>query len=353
MERYLGLDAHAHTCTLAVIGPSGRRLHSQVVETNGKALVDAVRGVAGRRHLCLEEGNQSGWLHELLAPHVVDIAVAVPPEAKGQKSDLRDAWTRAEEMRTGSIKARVYKTPQHLAALRSAVRGYGCLVRDTVRGKNRLKSILLSRGVSADRSAYDPDQRGKWLKRLPAPHRRLAELLGRQLDELECLRQEAHGWLLEEIKTHPIIRKLATAPGMGPVRTAQLVAIVGDPHRFRTRRQFWSYCGLGIVMRSSSDWVRQRGSGGWVRADTQVSRGLTKRRHPVLKAVFKGAASTVILVAKGPLYEDYRRAVDAGRKPNLARLTLARRIAGMVLSMWKHQEVYDSKRHNTDAAKTA
>ncbi len=24
------------------------------------------------------------------------------------------------------------------------------------------------------------------------------------------------------------------------------------PHRFRTKRQFWSYCGLGIVTRSSS-----------------------------------------------------------------------------------------------------
>jgi hypothetical protein len=35
MDRYLGLDGHARSCTLAVLGPSGKRLKSVVVETNG------------------------------------------------------------------------------------------------------------------------------------------------------------------------------------------------------------------------------------------------------------------------------------------------------------------------------
>jgi len=43
MKRYVGLDGHAQTCTLAVAGPIGRRLSSRVVETNGGALVHAVR----------------------------------------------------------------------------------------------------------------------------------------------------------------------------------------------------------------------------------------------------------------------------------------------------------------------
>ncbi len=39
MDRYIGLDAHTSSCTVATIGPSGKRLHSQVVETNAKALI--------------------------------------------------------------------------------------------------------------------------------------------------------------------------------------------------------------------------------------------------------------------------------------------------------------------------
>jgi hypothetical protein len=45
------------------------------------------------------------------------------------------------------------------------------------------------------------------------------------------------------------------------------------------------------------------------------------------------------------LHKDYERMLAAGIKPNLAKLTLARKIAATVLSMWKHQEVYDPQRH--------
>jgi transposase len=182
------------------------------------------------------------------------------------------------------------------------------------------------------------------LKQLPAGHRELAEWLGRELDALLPLREEAEERLLKEAKTHPITRTLGTAPGMGPVRTAQLVAIVATPHRFRTSRQFRSYCGLSIVTRSSSDWVRDR-HGEWVRAEVQQTRGLTRKRQPVLKAIFKGAATTVLTQLVGhPLHADYQRQLQAGIKPNLAKLTLARRIAAIVLSMWKHEEVYDPTR---------
>jgi hypothetical protein len=90
MDRYVGLDAHAETCTLAVMGASGRRLTSRVVETNGHALVEAIRSIPGRVHLCLEEGAQSAWLYEILEPQVTEAVVTVPRESKGPKDDLRD-----------------------------------------------------------------------------------------------------------------------------------------------------------------------------------------------------------------------------------------------------------------------
>src|SRR5512143_3424555 len=180
---------------------------------------------------------------------------------------------------------------------------------------------------------------------LSSPHRELGEWLGRQLDRVEPLREEAEGLLLSEAKKHPIIKKLSTAPGMGPIRTAQVVAIVAAPERFWTRRQFWSYSGLGIVTRSSSDWAQDR-AGKWVRLQHAQTRGLSRKRQPRLKAVFKGAATTVIAqLTEDPLHADYERMLQSGIKPTLAKLTLARKIAATVLSMWKHQEVYDPKRH--------
>ena len=37
MERYIGMDVHAASCTLAVIFEKGRKLRDFPVETNGQA----------------------------------------------------------------------------------------------------------------------------------------------------------------------------------------------------------------------------------------------------------------------------------------------------------------------------
>ena len=102
---------------------------------------------------------------------------------------------------------------------------------------------------------------------------------------------------------------------------------------------------LGVVTECSSDRVRDR-AGKLVRAHNVQTRGLSRKRHPRLKAVFKGAATTVIAqLAADPLHADYQRMLKSGIRPTMAKLTLARKIAATVLSMWKHQEVYDPKRH--------
>ncbi len=51
MERYIGMDVHAASCTLAVISEKGRKLKDFPVETNGQALVEAVRMIPGHKHL--------------------------------------------------------------------------------------------------------------------------------------------------------------------------------------------------------------------------------------------------------------------------------------------------------------
>jgi len=151
------------------------------------------------------------------------------------------------------------------------------------------------------------------------------------------------------------VRILETAPGIGPIRAARLVPIVVTPHRFRTRRQFGSYCGLGIMTRSSSDWV-QAADGGWIRARVPQTRGLSRQYNRVLKDIFKGAAALVITQRnKGPLYPRYERMLAGGTKPSLAKLTLARIIAATVLQIWKDEGEYrpDRSRHVMESDRSA
>ncbi len=97
MERTIGMDVHAASCTLAVISQTGKRLKDFPVETNGQALVDAVRMIAGHKHLVFEEGLQSAWLYETLRPHVEEIVVAGITESGGRRatSAMRLAWPRS------------------------------------------------------------------------------------------------------------------------------------------------------------------------------------------------------------------------------------------------------------------
>ncbi len=60
-----------------------------------------------------------------------------------------------------------------------------------------------------------------------------------------------------------------------------------------------------------------------MRRETSQTRGLNRNRHPVLKAVFKGAAFSVVQsMPKHPLHQDYQRMIAADIKPTPARVTV-------------------------------
>ena len=328
-----------------MVGPSGRRLGCHVVETDARALVEQIRALPRPRHLSLEEGTQSAWLHEVLSPHVDELVVAGIATSRGPKSDQRDAFSLAQALRTGTIETSVFKAPTRFALLRELARTHILLTREVIRTQCRIKALYRSRGVSTTgQTIYSPAYRDEWLAKLPSSCRPSALLLGTQLDALRALKKDADQQLVAESHRHPISGLLETCPGMGPLRVAMMIPVIITPERFRTARQLWSYSGLGIVMRSSSDYVQTES--GWKWAPVLKTRGLTRRFNHTLKDVFKGAATTVITkLADCPLRDDYSRLLEAGTKPNLAKLTLARKIAATVLAMWKHQEVYDPTRH--------
>lgn len=254
-DKYIGIDVHARSCTLAVIDGVGKRVGQHVIETNGESLVECLRMIPGPRHLCIEEGTQSAWLYEILSPHVQELAVVNVTDSRGPKSDERDAFALAEKFRLGALDKRVLKNLGPYRKLRELGRAHLMVVRDVVRTQNRIKSLLRSRGVPVEgKAVYGAEGRGPYLDKLPDGTRAAASTLFAQYDALQEIRKRAEKELLAEARLQPITAVLGTCPGIGPIRAAQLVPIVATPHRFRTKRQFWSYCGLGILMRSSSDW---------------------------------------------------------------------------------------------------
>jgi transposase len=347
MDRYIGLDVHARTTTLVVLSAKGKRLAEKVIETHGKTLLSALGELAGELHVCLEEGMHSEWIAELLLGKVAEVVVMVPPERSGSKSDSRDAAWLADQLRLGVACKKVFKT--QLSGLREAVRAHGAFTKHSTRAKLQLRFLARGRGLPVERNQLlDPEQRKQLIAELPAVRKTRAEQHGELVEFTEDLRQQALTELEQQARSCPEVQRLRQVPGLGLVRAAQIVAAVVTPHRFGSREKFWAYCGLAVVTRSSSDWTPTQGR--MVRSRRALPRGLA-RGNPTLKCAFKGAALDVVHhYPEHPWTLAFQRGVQAGARPNLALLTLARKIAETVLHIWKHKEDYDSTKHKIQPA---
>src|SRR6201997_5672939 len=164
---------------------------------------------------------------------------------------------------------------------------------------------------------------------------------------LQHLRKQARRALLAESRKHPITTKLRQIPSLGPIRSALAVALIQTPNRFRTKRQLWTYSGLGLETRDSGEYHLVKGQ---VQRKKPVwIRGLNKDYNHDLKGLFKGAA-TRASVKPGPFQEFYQRSLAKGIKPTMVRLTLARKIAAITLTLWKKEEDFDINKLNSQAA---
>ena len=116
--------------------------------------------------------------------------------------------------------------------------------------------------------------------------------------------------------------------------------MASTPHRFRTKRQFWAYCGLAVVTATSGEYELVNGR--VCRSKKRpLLRGLNNNYNRALKGVFKSAAKTV---AAGEWKSRLEAMVAGGTPEPLARLTLARKIASITLAVWKKGERYDQKK---------
>lgn len=155
------------------------------------------------------------------------------------------------------------------------------------------------------------------------------------------MRQAARQELVIESRKHPASSILRQVPWLGPIRIALLIALLQTPHRFRTKRQLWAYSGLALQTRISGEY---HSAGGGLQRIKKIPlpRGLNYNHNHDLKNLFKSTA-TVAGAWAGPFGDFYRALLAKGMKPPMARLTLARKIAAVVLTVWKKGERFDAQ----------
>jgi hypothetical protein len=344
MERkYVAMDVHFATTVSVVVDSDGKQLMNTVLKTEGGPIRDYLKGLSGPVWLTFEEGTMAAWLYEITEPLVEKLVVCNPRQnrllKKGNKSDKIDAAKLAELLRLGALKP-VYHKRHSVSELKERVAIYGQLTEDRTRVINRLRAVFRSQSM---KMTLEEEKREETLKQLVSEAgRERAELLFAELDGLDKLQLAARKKMEQEAKKHPDYRLLQTMPGVSTIRAAQLLAWGVTPHRFRTKRQFWSYCGLSVVTRSTADHEVREGGIVARRRKAPATRGLTPDYHHGLKGLFKGAALDCLKNKEiRPLYD---RLVARGLNDSIARVQLARKLAAGCLAIWKSGKEFNNER---------
>ena len=349
----IGMDVHKQSISIAVMSSVGKVVMECVIETKASTILQFIDGLRGDLRVTFEEGTWAAWLYDLLKPHVTEVVVCNPRKAAllkdGSKGDRIDAHKLAELLYMNKIKS-VYHGEHGLRTLKELARSYLTITKDLTRVMNRLKALYRSWAIPCTGSeVYAPRYRAEWLGKISeAGVRRRAEHYYQQLDVLRILRQEVRRDLLVEAKKHKAWKLLRLIPGIGPIRAALLIALMQTPHRFRTKRQLWKYSGLGLETHDSAQYDVAEGRLQRSKKPATV-RGLNKDHNHDLKDIFKGAA-TRVSGSHGPLRDFYENLLAKGRKPTMARLTLARKIAAITLIVWKKEVRFDANYVKPQAA---
>jgi len=106
--KYIGMDVHLATISMAVLDAKGKLIMEVTIATQAGALLDCIRGLSGTLQVTFEEGTSAHWLYTLLEPQVAQVVVCDPrqnPRRRGEKkSDRLDARKLAEGLRLGLAK---------------------------------------------------------------------------------------------------------------------------------------------------------------------------------------------------------------------------------------------------------
>lgn len=340
---YAGLDVHQAATVITVRNRKGEILVRGTVATTAAALRHFFASIRGKGRVTCESGPMAPWVAQILATRMREVVVSDARRnsllAVGAKHDRIDADKLSELLRLGAIHP-VYVGDALTRELRQLVAHYRRSIGDRTRIIQRLRSTFRECGIRVATHRGDPSRVP--LRRLPRTAiRQVTAAYLRQLAVATEVKEEARATLLRIAASRPEFDLLQSIPFVGPVRAAELIAIVDDPWRFRSVRQFWSYAGLAVVQRMSSDQKTNEGSP----SKTAKPRGVRLNRacQPHLRRLLREVAMYGSL-RSGPLQRVYNYHIARGKRPAVARIALARKVASALLCIWRHGEPF-SERH--------
>ena len=76
--KYVGMDVHKDTISIAVMNSTGKVVMESVLETKALTILQFMQGLRGSLLVTFEEGTWAAWLYDLLKPTSRRSRCAIP-----------------------------------------------------------------------------------------------------------------------------------------------------------------------------------------------------------------------------------------------------------------------------------
>ena len=152
--KYIGMDVHQATISVAVMDSAGKLILESILETKAATILQFIGGLRGSLLVTFEEGTSAAWLYDLLKPHVANVLVCDPRKnallKDGSKSDRIDARKLAELLR-GNHLSPIYHGENGVRTLKELARSYLTITKDLTRVMSRIKAVYRSWAIPCAR----------------------------------------------------------------------------------------------------------------------------------------------------------------------------------------------------------
>jgi transposase len=332
---HIGIDVHKNESQICRLTEVGEILEQRIATRRDRWA--AVLGKLPRARVLIEASTESEWVARCLEDLGHEVIVADPnfapmyaTRSRRVKTDRRDAQALMDACRLGAYRP-AHRTPEPQRRVRTLLAVRDNLVRTRVRQVQLLRALLRREGlrprsgqVSSFAKRLDETEPPPWLRDLIAPVRVVMDTLNR---EMVLVDQAITGIVQED----PIVQRLCTAPGIGPVTAVAFVSTLDQVERFEGAHKVQAYIGL-VPSEFSSGERRQRGA-------------ITKTGNTRLRWLLVEAAWSV-LRSQHPRTQELRcwtQAIAVRRGQRIAIVALARKLAGILYAMWRDGTAFGDK----------
>jgi transposase len=353
--RFLGLDVHAETITVAVAEPDGEVRSLGTIANRAESIRKLVRklGSAEQLRACYEAGPTGYVIYWQLAELGVKCEVIAPtlmPMKAGDrvKTDRRDAERLARSYRSGDLTA-VWVPDEASEALRDLVRAREAAKQDQLRARHRLSKFLLRMGR---RPA--PGMRVwttlylAWVRQLRFQQSAQQATLVDYLHEVDHMTERvkrleqaiAEAVKLASPAVQEVVKGLQALRGIAEISAVTIVAELGCMTRFEGARQLMAYSGTVPSENSSGQRTRRGGitkTGNAHLRRIVVEAAWSYRHRPAIGHRLRKRLETVpepvkeiAWKAQVRLHRRYMKLAAAGKEPSKIVTAVARELLGFV-----------------------